>query len=184
MRSSWKGQAGFTLVELMVVVVILGVLAAVAIPAFVRYVRRSKTAEAVNNISRIYQAQIAYYQHSTEHAPEAGFVSAPGFTPDDAPHETKYPADTAPWTTNPAWTALGFTIATAHYYAYTTGEVGLGPGFEGPTPSLLTAGAQFNALAVGNLDGDETQSSFEVVGTLTEGGDVERSPVVITEELE
>ena len=45
-RSLKRLMAGFTLVELMIVVVILGILAAVAIPAFTRYVKRSKTSEA------------------------------------------------------------------------------------------------------------------------------------------
>jgi prepilin-type N-terminal cleavage/methylation domain-containing protein len=45
-RSLKKLMAGFTLVELMIVVVILGILAAVAIPAFSRYIKRSKTTEA------------------------------------------------------------------------------------------------------------------------------------------
>ncbi len=58
-RSMKKVLAGFTLVELMIVVVILGILAAVAIPAFTRYVKRSKTSEATGNISKIYQGEVS-----------------------------------------------------------------------------------------------------------------------------
>ncbi len=73
-RSLKKLMAGFTLVELMIVVVILGILAAVAIPAFSRYIKRSKTTEVAGNIAKIYQGQITYYQQSSETATATGFV--------------------------------------------------------------------------------------------------------------
>jgi type IV pilus assembly protein PilA len=53
-----KAQAGFTLIELMIVVAIIGILAAVAIPAYQDYVVKAKYAE-VESIANAYKTAVA-----------------------------------------------------------------------------------------------------------------------------
>ena len=57
-------RAGFTLIELMLVVAILGVLAAIAIPLLATYQLRSKTAEAKTNLAAIRVLQESYYSEN------------------------------------------------------------------------------------------------------------------------
>ena len=57
-------QAGFTLIELMIVVAIIGILAAVAIPAYQNYIVRSKVANAISSVNTLKTAVAICYQEA------------------------------------------------------------------------------------------------------------------------
>ncbi len=167
-RSLKKMMAGFTLVELMIVVVILGILAAVAIPAFSRYIKRSKSAEASGNIAKIYQGQVTYYQSSADRSNVSSFVNAAGLSPAGVPSAgAKHPANAAWWGANTNWVAVGFGLDGPHYYSY-------------ESPGSATT---FTAAAQGNLDGDSQFSTFSRSATINDG-EIQGNTMVIVSELE
>jgi len=56
-----KGQKGFTLIELMIVIAIIGILAAIAIPQFLQYRQRAYDASSSTDIKNMYTAAQAYF---------------------------------------------------------------------------------------------------------------------------
>ena len=164
-RSMKKMLAGFTLVELMIVVVILGILAAVAIPAFSRYVKRSKTAEATGNISKIYQGETSYFNQSSENS-IASFASA-GPTPSGSPTASKFPAQPTSFVGDTGWSAVGFSVDQPLYFQYTASG----------------SASAFTADANGDLDGDGITSLFRRSAALN-GGEIQGTQIAITNELE
>ena len=63
-----RGQQGFTLIELMIVVAIIGILAAVAIPAYQDYTIRAKVSEVLT-IASAARTSVAEYYISTGNMP-------------------------------------------------------------------------------------------------------------------
>jgi prepilin-type N-terminal cleavage/methylation domain-containing protein len=72
-------EAGFTLVELMIVVAIIGILAAIAIPNFQKYQAKARQKEAQILLSNLYTAEIS---NRGEHGTFTSCLSNAGFTPE------------------------------------------------------------------------------------------------------
>lgn len=69
-RKPKSGEAGFTLIELMIVMTIIGLLAAIAVPAYLNNVRRAKEAVLREDLHTMRQA-IDSYTVDKEKAPQS-----------------------------------------------------------------------------------------------------------------
>ena len=96
-------SAGFTLIELMIVVAIVGILAAIAIPSYNGYTTRAKFAEATSALSDLRIKMENYYQDNRNYGTTAGACPAGVAMP-----TTKYFAYTCGW--GAVGTNQGYTI--------------------------------------------------------------------------
>ncbi len=136
-----KGQKGFTLIELMIVVAIIGILAAIAIPAFLEYMSKSKTTEA-NVQLRAIEEKVKIYWNEKAIAPTAGTVMPGAAGTACAGANGKIPRATqAAWfAAGTGWKDIGFHIDEDTLFSYTmTG---------GAFPVTVTAQADLNCDAV------------------------------------
>lgn len=198
-----RRQEGFTLIELMIVVAIIGILAAIAIPAFINYVKRSKTSEAPDQLKALFTGAAARYSGTSTAqaligrgigsannsrcyvAVDISTITVPGGrAPSDQKYTLNWPEDRS---SNPA--ALGFAafnwqVSDPIYYQYNViptaaGGADTGNGyFCGNTTDI---GDQLYALqAIGDLDGDDVDSLFELAVGVDEGNVLYRNSEIYT----
>jgi type IV pilus assembly protein PilA len=74
-----KSQAGFSLVELMVVVAIIGVLASIAVPSINKYLAKARQTEAKTSLSSLYTSEKAFFAEYTAYH---GMFGAVGYAPE------------------------------------------------------------------------------------------------------
>lgn len=83
-----NSAAGFSLVELMVVVAIIGILASVAVPQFQRFTYKARLTEAKTGLSSLYTAEKAFFSEWSQYdnrfqiigyAPEGTYSTNIGF---------------------------------------------------------------------------------------------------------
>jgi type IV pilus assembly protein PilA len=156
--------AGFTLIELMIVVAIIGILAAVAIPAFLDYMKRSKATEAEEQLNAISRLQKRFYgDYSSFTLGTATLLPAPVTTSCCAATSgagggvdtNKCPANPLAFKNDTVWASMGFAVGEPALYNYSY------------TATTATA---FTAQAVGDVDCDGNLATYTLTGTLDASG--------------
>jgi len=83
-------SAGFTLIEMMVVVAIVGILATVAIPSYMHYVQRGDLIEGTQALAQFRVQMEQYYQDNRSYYPSTAAAFGAGFVCGVAPPTLTY----------------------------------------------------------------------------------------------
>jgi type IV pilus assembly protein PilA len=134
-----RASAGFTLIELVIVVAIIGVLAALAIPNFMSYQAKARQSEAKVGLGGIFTAATAYYASNATYT--VASLSELDYAPAGSPVYTFNYGGTTINSGSSASTCPGTT-------------------WVGPSPALSSA--SFTAGARGNIDSDPTCDEWTI----------------------
>ena len=159
-----RGRAGFTLIELMIVVSILGILAAVAIPSLVGYIYKARTVEGTSFLSEIRGRQESYRSDFDQYCDVSGTQAS--WFPVGAPT-----ASARAWAAGAiplGWTQLGAVPPgrqSLFSYSVVANVPGVTPGAQmadGDDRGYSGNDYWFIATAVADLDGDGTSLQMEI----------------------
>jgi type IV pilus assembly protein PilA len=170
-------KAGFTLVELMIVVAIIGILAVLAIYGVRKYIANAKTAEAKNSIGQIQKDAVAAFEGERMNATVLTVGTSTAIVRQMCAKSTatvpaapasikgqKYQSNKADWSNptdvlaNAGFPCLHFEMTAPQYYMYDYQVTG-----------SSSEGDSFTAIAQGDLNGDGTLSTFRTGGKIQEG---------------
>jgi type IV pilus assembly protein PilA len=181
-----KGQKGFTLIELMIVVAIIGILAAIAIPNFLQYQMKSRQSEAKTNLQAIKTSEVSFQAERGCYVGVLAEVAQPLVVAGTKTVPYTWLAGTAATIPAPLWCAAvggAFGLATfndigfkatgnVNYYYAVDSTLGPAVGYtlvtSCPTAIAMTTGGtalpvqnNFVASAKSNLDGDPLISTWD-----------------------
>ena len=152
-----KGNQGFTLIELMIVVAIIGILAAIAIPNFMTYQAKARQSEAKVNLGGMFTTAVSYFAENNTYSTVTG--DALGYKPAGNSKYSLYYGGVA--ATNTITPSAGGAAAPCNVAPTAV-----------PLPAGSAAGVTgFTAAAVANIDSDSTCDEWEIndIRNLTNG---------------